>query len=144
MGGLGLPLQRLKLEVTESVLMQKAWASLTQLHALREQGVMIVLDDFGSGYSSLSYLDNFRFDFIKIDKSFLGDIHSSADSRPIFEAIIAMARALKIPVAVEGVETQTQLDYVTRLGCDYVQGYFLAHPMKLQALLDLLHVNNSP
>ena len=143
-GELGLPLQRLKLEVTESVLMQKAWASLTQLHALREQGVMIVLDDFGSGYSSLSYLDNFRFDFIKIDKSFLGDIHSSADSRPIFEAIIAMARALKIPVAVEGVETQTQLDYVTRLGCDYVQGYFLAHPMKLQALLNLLHVNNSP
>ncbi|MBU6397711.1 MAG: EAL domain-containing protein, partial [Rhodospirillales bacterium] len=138
----GLAPHRLKLEITESVLMQKVSANLTQLHALRELGVMIVLDDFGSGYSSLSYLDSFRFDFIKIDKSFLTNIHGAADSYPIFEAIIAMTYALKIPVTVEGVETQTQMDYVTRLGCDYAQGYFLARPMERKTLLNFLHMSN--
>jgi EAL domain-containing protein (putative c-di-GMP-specific phosphodiesterase class I) len=97
-----------------------------------------VLDDFGSGYSSLSYLDNFRFDFIKIDQSFVADIRRADDSHPIFEAILAMSRALKIQITVEGVETQAQLDYVTRIGCTYVQGYFLSRPMKLQTFIDLL------
>ncbi|MBW4025426.1 MAG: EAL domain-containing protein [Proteobacteria bacterium] len=138
----GLVAQRLKLEVTESVLMQKTSANVKQLHALRAMGVTIMLDDFGAGYSSLSYLENFRFDLIKIDKSFLAKIHRANDSHPIFEAIIAMARALKIPVTAEGVENQTQLDYVARLGCPYVQGYFLARPMRLPALLNLLHANN--
>ncbi|MDE2239967.1 MAG: EAL domain-containing protein, partial [Rhodospirillales bacterium] len=100
---------RLKLEVTESVRMRKTSTYVNKLQALRAQGVTIVLDDFGSGYSSLSYLDNFRFDFIKIDKSFLADIHRADDSQPIFEAILAMTKALKIPITVEGVETQSQL-----------------------------------
>ena len=134
----GLAPHRLKLEVTESVRMRKTSTYVNKLHALREQGVNIVLDDFGSGYSSLSYLDNFRFDFIKIDKSFLADIRHADDSKPILEAILAMTRALKIPVTVEGVETQDQLDYVSRIGCSYVQGYFLARPMGLHSLLDLL------
>lgn len=138
----GLAADRLKLEVTESVLMQKPSGGLAKLHALRAQGVNIVLDDFGTGFSSLSYLDSFRFDIIKIDKSFLNNIRAVDNSQPIFEAIIAMSRALKIPVTAEGVETQTQLDYITRLGCAYVQGYFFAHPMPLPALLDLLRKNS--
>ena len=140
----GLAPHRLKLEVTEAVRMQKTPTYVKKLQALRAQGVNIVLDDFGSGYSSLSYLGNFRFDFIKIDQSFVADIHRTDDSQPIFEAILAMSRALKIPITVEGVETQAQLDYVTRIGCTYVQGYFLTRPMKLQALLHLLNVNTRP
>jgi diguanylate cyclase (GGDEF)-like protein/PAS domain S-box-containing protein len=135
----GLAANRLKLEVTESVLMQKKPASLAKLHRLRERGVIIVLDDFGTGFSSLSYLDSFRFDLIKIDRSFLTNIRGAADTQPIFEAIIAMARALKIPVTAEGVETQTQLDYVTRLGCEFTQGYLFARPLPLPALRELLH-----
>lgn len=134
--------ERLRLEVTETVLMHAKKDYIEKLYALRNLGVTIVLDDFGSGYSSLSYLNNFNFDVIKVDRSFLSDIQNTEDSMPILEAILGMARALKTPVTVEGVETQTQLDYVTRLGCTYVQGYFLACPMKLNALLDILHNRN--
>ncbi|HQT38595.1 MAG TPA: EAL domain-containing protein [Acidocella sp.] len=133
----GFAAHRLKLEVTESVFIQRNSASINKLHALRAHGVAIVLDDFGSGYSSLSYLNNFQFDLIKIDGSFLANIQTTDDSQPIFEAIVAIARTLKIPVTAEGVETKMQLDYVERLGCNYVQGYFLARPMSLPALFDL-------
>lgn len=134
----GLVAERLRLEVTETVLMHKKSGYIDKLYALRAQGVTIVLDDFGSGYSSLSYLNNFKFDVIKIDKSFLSDVQNTEDSMPILEAILGMARALNIPVTVEGVETQTQLNYATRIGSTYVQGYFLARPMKLKALLNVL------
>ncbi len=140
----GLAAQRLKIEVTESIFIQKNSASIKKLYALRAQGVAIVLDDFGSGYSSLSYLDSFQFDLIKIDGSFLANIRTPDDSQPIFEAIVAIARALKILVTAEGVETPTQLDYVAQLGCNYVQGYFLARPMKLPALLDLFACEKPP
>ena len=106
----GLPASRLKLEVTESVLLSQNSPNLHTLQDLRDLNVTLVLDDFGTGYSSLSYLDLFKFDFIKIDKSFVSRIHNPGDRHPVFEAIMGMAKALGLPVTAEGIETATQLE----------------------------------
>ncbi len=131
----GLPANRLKLEITESVLLSQNAASARLLQNLRERGVMLVLDDFGTGYSSLSYLDTFKVDVVKIDKSFLSRIRAPGDRQPIFEAIMGMTAALNLPVTAEGVETAVQLDYVTSLGCDWAQGYFFSRPVPEAELL---------
>ncbi|CAG4900241.1 unnamed protein product [Acidocella sp. C78] len=125
----GLPASRLKLEITESVLLSQNAASARLLQDLRELGAMLVLDDFGTGFSSLSYLDTFKVDVVKIDKSFLSRIRAPGDRQPIFEAIMGMTAALNLPVTAEGVETAVQLDYVTSLGCDWAQGYFFSPPV---------------
>ncbi len=125
----GLPASRLKLEVTESVLLSQNASSIHVLQDLREQGVILVLDDFGTGYSSLSYLDTFKVDIVKVDKSFISRIRAPGDRQPIFEAIMGMTAALNLPVTAEGVETRVQLDYVTRLGCEWAQGYYFARPV---------------
>lgn len=131
-----LPAGRLALEVTESVLLSQNAASLRRLRALRDLGVHLVLDDFGTGYSSLAYLDTFKFDAIKIDKSFVSRIRRPGDRQPIFEAIMGMAGALQMPLIAEGIETEAQLDYVRRFGCDLVQGFLFARPMAEAALHD--------
>ncbi len=125
----GLPARRLALEVTESVLLSQNAASMRLLQELRDLGARLVLDDFGTGYSSLSYLDTFKFDVVKIDKSFVSRIKRPGDRQPIFEAIMGMAAALGLPLTVEGIETALQLDYVRRFGGDFVQGFFFATPM---------------
>ncbi len=132
----GLPAGRLVLEVTESVLLSQNTANLRLLRALRDLGVQLVLDDFGTGYSSLAYLDTFTFDAIKIDKSFVSRIRQPGDRQPIFEAIMGMAGALRMPLIAEGIETEAQLAYVHRFGCDLVQGFLFARPMAEAALQD--------
>ena len=134
----GLPASRLKLEVTESVLLSQNSPNLHTLQDLRDLNVTLVLDDFGTGYSSLSYLDLFKFDFIKIDKSFVSRIHNPGDRHPVFEAIMGMAKALGLPVTAEGIETATQLKYVQDLGCDFAQGYYFAKPMPNDELLQFM------
>lgn len=125
----GLRTNRLKLEVTESVLMSNNRSCIEVLQRVQELGVSIAIDDFGTGYSSLSYMNVFKFDDIKIDRSFISAISLSDDREPIFEAIMGMAHAMKIPVTVEGVETSCQFSYVKNLRCDFVQGYLIAAPM---------------
>jgi diguanylate cyclase (GGDEF)-like protein/PAS domain S-box-containing protein len=125
----GLPARRLKLEVTESVFVANHEANIRMLQELRGLGVSLALDDFGVGYSSLSYLNTFRFDFLKIDKEFISSVQNRDDRQPVFEAIMGMAAALDLPVTAEGVETEAQLDYVVRQGVSFVQGYIFSRPV---------------
>jgi diguanylate cyclase (GGDEF)-like protein len=130
----GLSADRLELEVTESVLLQKSEANLAILHAIKRLGVSIVLDDFGTGYSSLSYLRLFPFDKIKIEQSFVQELPSRADCAAIVCAITGLARSLDIVTTAEGVETEEQLALVRSAGCNQVQGYLFSRPCPAAAL----------
>jgi diguanylate cyclase (GGDEF)-like protein/PAS domain S-box-containing protein len=134
----GLSPSRLELEITEAVLLQNNVATRAILHELRELGVRIAMDDFGTGYSSLSYLRSFPFDKIKIDRSFIGDLSSDADSIAIVRAIINLASNLNMTTTAEGIETQQQLETVTALGCTEVQGHLFSHPMRADEVARLL------
>jgi diguanylate cyclase (GGDEF)-like protein/PAS domain S-box-containing protein len=125
----GLPPERLELELTESAAFSNpdvAYSILRQLHGC---GVHLSIDDFGTGYSSLSHLRRIHIDKLKIDQSFVRDLGRDPEDEALIEAIIAMARSLKLSVVAEGVETQAQFDTLRQLGCDQVQGYLLARPM---------------
>ena len=124
----GLPANRLKLEVTESVLMQDGDAVIASLHRLRSLGVVVALDDFGTGYSSLGYLRRFPFDKIKIDKSFIRDI-ADPDAAAIVRAVVSIGERLGMGIVAEGVETAEQLELVRREGCAQVQGFLFSRPL---------------
>jgi len=122
----GLPAERLELEITETLLLDKTDLVLATLHALRALGVRISMDDFGTGYSSLSYLRSFPFDKIKIDRSFVTDMNANADSRAIVKAIVSMGSSLGITITAEGIETESDLARLKAHGCDEGQGYLFA------------------
>lgn len=119
----GLDPVHLRLEITESVLVEESQTAISTLHALNELGVRLVLDDFGTGYSSLAYLNRFPFHALKIDRSFVDALGIEQEATAIVEAIIGMARALSLEVIAEGVENEVQLSELRRLGCDYGQGH---------------------
>ncbi len=124
----GLSPQRLELEITESVLLKGTAATLATLNQLKELGVRVALDDFGTGYSSLSYLRMFRFDKVKIDKSFIHELEESFEARAIVQAVITLASRLNMTSTAEGVETEAQLQRLRQKGCTQVQGYLLGRP----------------
>lgn len=130
----GLDPRRLELEVTESLLLQESEATLRVLHHIRRLGVRISMDDFGTGYSSLSYLRSFPFDKIKIDRSFVKDLHAASDSRAIVSAVIGLGRSLGMVTTAEGIETEEQLDAVRKEGCTEVQGFLLSPPLPASAV----------
>jgi diguanylate cyclase (GGDEF)-like protein/PAS domain S-box-containing protein len=119
----GLDPVHLRLEITESVLVEESATAIASLEALNEIGVRLVLDDFGTGYSSLAYLNRFPFHALKIDRSFIDALGIEQERTAIVEAIIGMARALSLEVIAEGVENEVQLAELRRLGCDYAQGH---------------------
>ena len=123
----GLAADLLKLEVTESLLIEDTEAVLRKLQALKSLGVKIALDDFGTGYSSLSYLRRFPFDKVKIDQSFVQNMHDQA-SRAIVSAVISLGHSIGLTVTAEGIETREQLKQLCMLGCDEAQGYLLGRP----------------
>lgn len=125
---------RLELEITESALLLENESTLRALHRFRELGVRISMDDFGTGYSSLSYLRSFPFDKIKIDRSFVADMESKADSLAIVRAVNGLARNLDIVTLAEGVETEEQLRLLQNDGCDEVQGYLFGAPVPAREL----------
>jgi EAL domain-containing protein (putative c-di-GMP-specific phosphodiesterase class I) len=125
---------RLDLEITESVLMTDTDFTIDRLHQLKELGVRISLDDFGTGFSSLSYLRNFPFDKIKIDKSFISDMETSEDSRAITVATLGLAKALGLRCTAEGVETEFQSKFLSEHGCDELQGYFISRAQPFEKL----------
>jgi diguanylate cyclase (GGDEF)-like protein/PAS domain S-box-containing protein len=134
LGEYGLGADALEVEITESVLMadpQRANRTLQGLHAL---GVHIAIDDFGTGYSSLAYLKRFPAQTVKIDRSFVNGLPQDRDDAAITQAVIAMAHSLGLEVVAEGVETQAQLDFLRRLGCDQAQGYFIGRPVPAERL----------
>jgi len=134
----GLPAARLELEITESILLEHTEATLSTLHELRALGVSIAMDDFGIGYSSLSYLRRFPFNKVKIDHSFVEDITKRRDSLFIVRAIVGLCRDLGIRTTVEGVETLEQLSILLEEGCTEVQGYLLGRPQPAEHLAHLL------
>jgi len=124
----GLDANRLELEITETLLLTDSESNLTVLERLRKLGIRIALDDFGIGYSSLSYLRQFHFDKLKIDRSFVRDLPESDAARAIVTAIIGLGSSFNIGITAEGVETQDQLDFLRERGCQEVQGFFIARP----------------
>jgi len=123
-----LPPWRLELEVTESVLLQNNESNVSVLHRLRERGTSIALDDFGIGYSSLSYLTAFPFDRIKIDRSFVANVVHRTDCAAIVGAITGLARSMDIATTAEGVETREQMTMLRAAGCGHMQGYLFGRP----------------
>jgi diguanylate cyclase (GGDEF)-like protein len=137
----GLPGRRLDLEITEAVLLQNSEEVLGILHGLRELGVRISMDDFGTGHSSLSYLRSFPFDKIKIDQSFVRDFPGSADAAAIVRALARLGSSLGMATtAAEGVETDEQLARLRAEGCTEVQGYLFSQPRPASEVPSLLQL----
>jgi diguanylate cyclase (GGDEF)-like protein len=130
----GLPPERLEIELTESVLLERAAENHAFMERLRSIGVSLALDDFGTGYSSLSYLTTFPFDKIKIDKSFIGNLSTRHASSAIISSIVTLARGLDMSVTAEGVETSEQLERLRTLGVNFAQGYLLGRPVPIGEL----------
>ncbi|MDF2724812.1 MAG: hypothetical protein K0Q59_4487, partial [Paenibacillus sp.] len=125
----GIKPKYLELEITESAAMQNVNRNIHMLRELKEMGVKISIDDFGTGYSSLSYLKRFPIDALKVDRSFISGIHEDADDAAIVNAIIVLAKTLKLKVTAEGVETEQQYLYLQQQNCDEAQGYLFGKPM---------------
>mgnify|MGYP002661876848 CR=1 FL=1 len=134
----GLAPQYLDIEMTESVLMHQTGQVLDTLNALKARGVSISIDDFGTGYSSLAYLKRYPIDKLKIDRSFVMDTPDNADDVAIVTAIIQMARSLQLKTVAEGVQTQAQVELLTELGCDSMQGFLVSEPMNSKLTMDWL------
>ncbi|MBP7376169.1 MAG: EAL domain-containing protein [Pyrinomonadaceae bacterium] len=129
----------LKLEITESVAMENADHTINVLNRLKQLGVKLSIDDFGTGYSSLSILHRLPFDSLKIDRSFVYSVGENGENSEILQTIISLAKNLKMRVIAEGIETETQLNLLQNLGCDYGQGYLLARPQNADAAEKLLY-----
>jgi diguanylate cyclase (GGDEF)-like protein len=132
------------LEITESSLLHDLHERGKRLEELRTWGVRIAIDDFGTGYSSLSYLRELPVDIVKLDKDFVSDIDTSAESRAIVRAILALANALDLVVIAEGVEREEQHAVLTDLGCDVFQGFLLGHPLEIESARELAQLRWAP
>jgi EAL domain-containing protein (putative c-di-GMP-specific phosphodiesterase class I) len=122
-----MPADYLDLEITETILMTQA--ALPSLEALRRLGLRLVIDDFGTGFSSLAYLKRMPIDCLKIDRSFVAYAQTGVADVPISSAIVTIARNLGLRVVAEGIETEAQARILRDLGCDYLQGYYFARPL---------------
>lgn len=134
----GLPPYLLELELTESIILRHAEPAIILLKVLKGMGVSLAIDDFGTGYSSLSYLHRLPVDTLKIDQSFIQELPHSRDSAAIVRAIIAMGHSLDVRVVAEGVETDEQMNFLVREGCDEVQGYLFSKPLTIDQMTDFL------
>jgi len=134
----GVDPMNLELEFTESVIMENVEKIVEIFRKIKDMGIRLSIDDFGTGYSSLNYLKHFPVDRIKIDRSFVIDVTHNESDAAIIEAIVTMAQSLSLRVIAEGVENSDQLCSLARLGCDEVQGYYLAMPMHAEALAKIL------
>ncbi len=137
----GLPPHYLEIELTESSAMRDADSAIAVVQQLREKGISTAIDDFGTGYSSLSVLKRFPISKLKIDRSFVMDIISDPNDAAIVDAIIAMARALRMKVIAEGVEQRQHLEFLRNLGCDQIQGYYFSRPLPATEMERLLREN---
>jgi EAL domain-containing protein (putative c-di-GMP-specific phosphodiesterase class I) len=131
----GVNPNRLKLELTESVLLIDMEDTISKMQELNKCGIRLSLDDFGTGYSSLQYLKRLPLEQLKIDKSFIRDIETDSDDRAIVSTIIAMAGNLKLEVIAEGVETEAQRQFLTERGCTRFQGYLFGRPQPIEQFL---------
>jgi diguanylate cyclase (GGDEF)-like protein/PAS domain S-box-containing protein len=138
LGETGFPAERLELELTESMIMHDAPETVSRLGEIAALGIRLTIDDFGSGYSSLSYLRRFPITALKIDQSFIRDVTRDPNDAAIAQAIVALAGSLRLKVVAEGVETQEQLAFLKSCGCDEVQGYLFSRPLPDEAARRLI------
>jgi diguanylate cyclase (GGDEF)-like protein len=135
----GIAPAKLRLELTESLLADRKDIAIAKMNQLKALGIMLALDDFGMGYSSLSYLHRLPLHQLKIDKSFVADVTHSASAAAIAHAIIFMAKSLQLDVTAEGVETQAQWQFLLDQGCDYFQGHLFCLPLPIEQLEYHMH-----
>ena len=139
-----LPANSLTLEITETTAMSDADASMTVLQQLSDMGVDLSIDDFGTGYSSLMYLKRLPANELKIDRGFVRDLEHDSDDAAIVSAIVALGQALGLRIVAEGVETDVQQSFLTRLGCNSLQGYLLGHPLPADGFMaDILRAEDA-
>jgi len=134
----GIRPSSLKLEITESAVMENAESAIAMLKRIKAAGVSISIDDFGTGYSSLSYLHRFPLDYLKIDRSFVNAMDDGSENREIVRTIVALAKALKLAIIAEGIETQDQLERLRELGCEFGQGYLFSRPLPANEIEPML------
>jgi diguanylate cyclase (GGDEF)-like protein/PAS domain S-box-containing protein len=139
----GLMPNRLQLEVTEGLVIRDVERTFSQLEELRTLGIQVLIDDFGVGYSSLSYFQRFTFDKVKLDKSFVDEITTSRAARAIVHAVVGLGRELGMGIVAEGVETEEQMRLLTSYGCTHLQGYLFSCPVPEPTLRTLLHAPTS-
>jgi diguanylate cyclase (GGDEF)-like protein len=130
--------RQIEIEITESVIMSQPELAVREFSTIQDQGVAIALDDFGTGYSSFSYLHRFPIDTLKIDRSFVMEVHTSEENAEIVAAIIAMAHILGLRVVAEGIEEAAQHAILSERGCDMIQGYLFSRPLPAQDIPPLL------
>ena len=128
----------LKLELTESAVMENAETAILMLKQIKETGVQISIDDFGTGYSSLSYLHRFPIDLLKVDRSFVSAMEQNTQNGEIVRTVIALAKALNLKVVAEGIESVHQFHQLRILGCEYGQGYLFSKPLPVADIERLL------
>jgi EAL domain-containing protein (putative c-di-GMP-specific phosphodiesterase class I) len=138
---LGLARDQIAVEITEGVLLNDSCAVRERLAMLKRAGVQFTIDDFGIGYSSMSYLKKFKVDFLKIDQSFVKDVVQGADSAVFAETIIVMAHKLGLKVIAEGVETVEQRDWLKAMECDYAQGFLYSEAASSDRFAEMLEVD---
>ena len=134
----GLSPGRLELEITEGVIFDDPVRALSILRRLKSLGVKIAMDDFGTGYASMSSLQSFPFDKIKIDRSFVSGVEANAQSTAIVRSIIGLGQALKVPVIAEGVETESERSFLWQEGCAEIQGFLIGHPLPISGYASLV------
>jgi diguanylate cyclase (GGDEF)-like protein/PAS domain S-box-containing protein len=139
-----VPAELLELEVTEGLAIRNFEAAINKLGFLANANLRVAIDDFGVGYSSLSYLQRFPLHTLKIDRAFISEITSTSQRTPIVQIIISVARSLELDVVAEGVEHSGQVEYLLAHGCNLMQGYFYHKPMPASDLVKLLRIQNGP
>jgi diguanylate cyclase (GGDEF)-like protein len=134
----GISPARLELEITETALVQDLNRALHNLRQIKAMGISVAMDDFGTGYSSLSLLSSFPFDRIKIDSSFIQLTGTNDRANELFKAVVGLGSALRVPVLVEGVESEEQFDFANNAGCEEVQGYYMSRPIPQKHVVERL------
>ena len=139
----GIPPYLMQLELTESAYTNNPVAISEAMHRLQEKGFAILMDDFGSGYSSLNVLKDISVDILKIDMKFLSDTDAKGRGENILASVVRMAKWLNMPVIAEGVEKEEQVQFLKSIGCEYVQGYYYARPMPIADYEKLAYEDSS-
>jgi EAL domain-containing protein (putative c-di-GMP-specific phosphodiesterase class I) len=134
----GVNPSQLEIELTENAIMQDPKETAKTLDDLHNMGVSLAIDDFGTGYSSLNYLKRFPIDKLKIDRSFIEDLPQDLNDSAIVQAIINLAKSLRMIVIAEGVENKAQLDFLRSLSCEIYQGYLGGRPVDAERFIALL------
>ena len=136
---LGIPAEALKLEITESTVMEDPSVAVAMLQKMKDMGIRLAIDDFGTGYSSLSYLHRFPLDTLKIDRSFISGESKGVNGIEIARTVMPLAKNLRLDVVAEGVETADQAQELRKLDCKYAQGFYFSAPLSADEAESLLN-----